>query len=47
MRMYSVLKLCQTLYNPMDRRLTGSSVHGIAQARIQEWVAISFFGGSS
>ena len=33
--------------NPMDRSLPGSSVHGIFQARILEWVAISFFRGSS
>ena len=32
-----------TLYNPMDCSLLGSSVHGISQARILEWVAISFF----
>ena len=28
--------------NPMDYSLPGSSVHGILQARILEWVAISF-----
>ena len=31
---------------PMDCSLSGSSVHGISQARIQEWVAISFSRGS-
>ena len=31
-----------TLYDPMDHSLPGSSVHGILQARILEWVAISF-----
>ena len=31
---------CPTLCNPMDCRLPGSSVHGILQARILEWVAI-------
>ena len=31
----------------MDYSLPGSSVHGILQARILEWVAISFTGGSS
>ena len=31
----------------MDRSLPGSSVHGILQARILEWVAISFSKGSS
>ena len=29
-------------YNPMDRSPPGSSVHGILQARIMEWAAISF-----
>ena len=38
---------CPTLCNPMDWRLAGSSVHGISQARILEWVAISFSRGSS
>ena len=32
---------------PMDCSLPGSSVHGISQARILKWVAISFSGGSS
>ena len=36
-----------TLCNPMDCRLPGSSVHGIFQARILEWVAISFSRRSS
>ena len=35
------------LCNPMDCSLTGSSIHGIFQARILEWVAISFSWGSS
>ena len=30
--------------NPMDCGLLGSSVHGILQTRIQEWVAILFWG---
>ena len=38
---------CVTLYNPTDCKLTGSSAHGISQARILEWVAISFSSGSS
>ena len=38
---------CPTLYNPMDCSPPGSSVHGILQARILEWVAISFSRGSS
>ena len=33
--------------NPRDCSPPGSSVHGISQARILEWVAISFFRGSS
>ena len=39
--------LSLTLYDPMDCSLPGSSVHGILQARILEWVAISFSRGSS
>ena len=35
------------LCHPMDCRPLGSSVHGISQARILEWVAISFFRGPS
>ena len=31
-----------TLYDPMDCSLSGSSVHGISEARIMEWVAIPF-----
>ena len=42
-----VAKLCLTLCDPMDCSLLGSSVHGILQARILEWVAISFTRGSS
>ena len=37
-----VTQLCTTLCNPMDCSLPGSSVHGIFQARILEWVGISF-----
>ena len=37
---------CPTLGNPMDCSLPGSSIHGIFQARILEWVAISFSRGS-
>ena len=37
-----LLQLSPTLCNPMDCSLPGSSVHGILQARILEWVAISF-----
>ena len=41
------VKSCPTLCNPMDCSLPGSSVHGIFQARVLEWVAISFSRGSS
>ena len=34
-----VAQSCLTLCDPMDDSLPGSSVHGILQARIQEWVA--------
>ena len=37
-------KLCPNLCNPMDYSHPGSSVHRISQARILEWVAISFLG---
>ena len=36
-----VAKLCPTLCDPMDRSPPASSVHGIFQARILEWVALS------
>ena len=36
------LQSCPTLCNPMDCSLPGSSAHGIFQARVLEWVAISF-----
>ena len=35
---------CPTLCDPMDCCLPSSSVHGILQARILEWIAISFSG---
>ena len=37
-----VAQLCPTLSDPMDCNLPGSSVHGIFQARVLEWVAIAF-----
>ena len=37
-----VAQLCLTLRDPMDCSLPGSSVHGIFQARVLEWVAIAF-----
>ena len=39
------LQLCPILCDPMDCSPSGSSVHGILQARILEWVAISYAGG--
>ena len=41
------LQSCLTLCDPMDYRLPGSSVHGISQARILEWVAMHSSRGSS
>ena len=40
-------QLCPTLCNPMDSSPPGSSVHGIFQARVLEWVAIAFSRGFS
>ena len=37
-----VTQLCPTLCDPMDCSLPGSSVHGIFQAIVLEWIAISF-----
>ena len=37
-----VTQSCPTLRIPMDCSLLGSSVHGIFQARVLEWVAIAF-----
>ena len=42
-----VTQSCPTLCGPMDCSLPGSSVHGIVQATVLEWVAISFSRGSS
>ena len=42
-----VAQLCLTLCDPMDCSLPGSSVHGILQARILEWVAMPSSRGSS
>ena len=41
------LQSCLALCDPMECSLPGSSVHGILQVRILEWVAISFLRGSS
>ena len=42
-----VTQLCLTLCHPKDCNPPGSSVHGILQARILEWVALHFSRGSS
>ena len=42
-----VTQSCLTLCDPIDCNPPGSSVHGIRQARILEWVALSFSRGSS
>ena len=45
--MHAATQSCPTLCNPMDCSPSGSSVHGMLQARILEWVAISFSSVSS
>ena len=47
MKESEVAQSCQTLGDPMDCSLPGSSIHGIFQVIILEWVAISFSRGSS
>ena len=47
MKWSEVAQSCPTLCDPMDCSLPGSSVHGIFQARVLEWIAISFSRGSS
>ena len=42
-----VAQSCLTVCDPMDCSLPGSSVHGIFQAIVLEWIAISFSRGSS
>ena len=42
-----LLQLCLILCNPMDCSPPGSSVHGILQGRILEWVAMTSSKGSS
>ena len=41
-----VTQSCPTFCDSMDCSLPGSSLHGILQARVLEWVAISFSRGS-
>ena len=45
--MCSLIQSCLIFCNPIDCRLPGSSVYGILQARILEWVAIPFSRRSS
>ena len=40
-----ISKSCLTLCSPMDRSLPGSSIHGILQARILDWVAMPSSSG--
>ena len=42
-----VAQSCLILWDPVDCSLPGSSIHGIFQARVLEWVAISFYSRSS
>ena len=37
-----VAQSCLTLHDPMDCSLPGSSIHGVFQARVLEWLAIAF-----
>ena len=46
-RAHSVAQSCLTLCDPMDCSSPGSSIHGIFQSKILEWVAISYSRGSS
>ena len=47
MKWSEVAQSCLTLCHPVDCSLAGSSLHGILQARVLEWVAISFSRVSS
>ena len=46
-RLLQLLQLCLTPCDPVDCTLQGSSVHGILQAGIPEWVAMPSSRGSS
>ena len=46
-RVHAVSQSCPTLCDPMDCSLPGSCIHGMLQARILEWVTISYSRGSS
>ena len=45
--LFLVAQSCLTLCDPKDYSLPGSSVHGILQARVLEWVAMLSSRGSS
>ena len=45
--LFQLLSHIHVFCDPMDCSPPGSSAHGISQARILEWVAISFSKGSS
>ena len=47
MKWSEVSQSCPSLCDPMDYSLPGSSAHGIFQAIVLEWIAISFSRGSS
>ena len=47
MKWSEATQLCLTICDPVDCKIPGSAVHGIFQARVLEWVAISFSRGSS
>ena len=47
MHVWLVIQSYPTLFDPMDCSPPGSFVHGIFQARMLEWVAMPFSGGSS
>ena len=42
-----IAQSCSTLCDPMDRSLLGSSISGIFWSKVLEWVAVSFYRGSS
>ena len=44
---FEVTHSCPAVYDPLDYSLPGSSIYGISQARILEWLAISVSRGSS
>ena len=43
----SIAQLCLTLWGPVDCGLSDSSVHGVLQSGMLQWIAISFLRGSS